>query len=107
MSQDEFNLWLRSSYSGAFYVAGHKFEKSGANEIRIDSGLFTADEATQLYSMLSSRNPISQINAVFAILERSGTLLWILFIGAFLVACISHNSNQKVVYDEGDRACLV
>ncbi|MCJ7506227.1 hypothetical protein MUP05_07155 [Candidatus Bathyarchaeota archaeon] len=28
MSQEEFNLWLKSSYSGAFYIAGHKFEKT-------------------------------------------------------------------------------
>jgi hypothetical protein len=84
LSQDEFNLWLRSSYSGAFYVAGHKFEKSNAAEIRIDNGLFTRDEAAQIYSMMSSKNPVSQINALFAVLERNGTLLWILLAVAFL-----------------------
>ena len=84
MSQDEFNLWLRSSYSGAFYVAGHKFEKSNVGEIRIDNGLFTRDEAAQIYSMVSSRNPVSQINALFAVLERNGTLLWVLLAVAFL-----------------------
>ena len=84
LSQDEFNLWLRSSYSGAFYVAGHKFEKSNAGEIRINNGLFTRDEAAQIYSMVSSRNPVSQINALFAVLERNGTLLWVLLAVAFL-----------------------
>jgi len=85
MSQEEFNLWLRSSYSGAFYVAGHKFEKTDMDDIRVDGGLFKRDEAAQLYRLLSSRNPITQINALLAILERNGTLLWILLVISFIL----------------------
>lgn len=85
MSQEEFNLWLRSTYSGAFYVGGHKFEKTDTDDIRVDGGLFKRDEAAQLYRLLSSRNPITQINALLAILERNGTLLWILLAVSFIL----------------------
>lgn len=78
MSQEEFNVWLRSSYSGAFYVAGHKFEKTDTDGIRVDGGTFSRDDAAQLYRLLTSRNLITQINALLSILERNGTLLWIL-----------------------------
>ena len=85
MSQEEFNLWLRSSYSGAFYVAGHKFEKTDTEDVRVDGGLFKRDEAAQLHRLLSSRNPIAQINALLAILERNGMLLWILLAASFIL----------------------
>ncbi len=88
MSQEEFNVWLRSSYRGAFHVAGHSFEKGDKEGIRVDNGLFSRDEAAQIYSMLSSRNPLSQINALLAILERNGTLLWVLMIAAFLLLAL-------------------
>jgi hypothetical protein len=38
--------------------------------------------------LLSSRNPFNQINALLAILERSGTLLWVLIIVAFLLLAV-------------------
>ena len=85
MSQEEFNLWLRSSYSGAFYVAGHKFEKTETDDVRVDNGLFKRDEAAQLYRMLTSKNPITQLNAWLAILERNGTLLWLLLGVSFIL----------------------
>ena len=85
LSQEEFNLWLRSSYSGAFHVAGHKFEKTDTDDIRVDGGLFKRDEAAQLYGLLSSRNPMTQINALLAILERNGMLLWILLGISFIL----------------------
>ena len=85
MSQEEFNLWLKSSYSGAFYVAGHKFEKTDEDHIRVDGGVFSKDDAAQLYTLLSSRNPITQINALLVILERNGTLLWILLGISFIL----------------------
>ena len=91
VSQDEFNLWLRSSYSGAFYVAGHRFEKSDDDdddEVRIDNGAFNRDEAAQIYAMLSSKNPLSQINALLAIVERNGTLLWVLLAVSFLLLAL-------------------
>ena len=88
LSQEEFNLWLRSSYSGAFYVAGHKFEKTDTEDIRVDGGLFKRDEAAQVYRLLSSRNPITQINAILAILERNGMLLWILLGVSFILLLI-------------------
>ena len=85
MSQEEFNLWLKSNYSGAFYVSGHKFEKTDAEGIRVDGGLFNKDEAAQLYRLLSSRNPVTQVNALLAVLERNGTLLWILLGISFIL----------------------
>jgi len=85
LSQEEFNLWLRSSYSGAFYVSGHKFEKTETEDIRVDNGLFSRDEAALLYRMLASKNPITQINAWLLILERNGMLLWILLGVAFIL----------------------
>jgi hypothetical protein len=88
LSQAEFDLWLRSSYSGAFHVAGHKFEKTKNDEIRIDNGLFTRDEASQIFSLLHSKNPFEHINALIAILERNGTLLWVLVIVAFLLLAV-------------------
>jgi len=88
LSQEEFNLWLRSSYSGAFYVAGHKFEKTEKDDIMVDNGLFSRDEAAQLYRMLSSRNPVTQINAWLSILERNGALLWILLAVSFILVLL-------------------
>jgi len=85
LSQEEFNLWLRSSYSGSFYVAGHKFEKTETDHVRVDNGLFKRDEAAQLYRMLTSKNPITQLNAWLAILERNGTLLWLLLGVSFIL----------------------
>lgn len=78
MSQEEFNLWLRSGYSRVFYVAGHRFEKTETDDVKVGGGLFRRDEAEQLYRLLSTRNPIAQINALLLVLERNGTLLWIL-----------------------------
>jgi len=85
LSQEEFNLWLRSSYSGAFHVAGHKFEKTETDDVRVDNGLFKRDEAAQLYRMLTSKNPLAQLNAWLAILERNGTLLWLLLGVSFIL----------------------
>lgn len=85
MSQEEFSLWLRSAYSGAFYVAGHKFEKTDTEDVRVDNGLFKRDEAAHLYRMLVSKNPITQLNAWLAILERNGSLLWILLAVSFIL----------------------
>jgi len=85
LSQEEFSLWLRSRYSGAFYVAGHKFEKTDTDDVRVDNGLFKRDEAAQLYRMLTSKNPLTQLNAWLAILERNGTLLWILLGVSFIL----------------------
>jgi len=76
---------LRSSYSGAFYVAGHKFEKTETDDVRVDNGLFKRDEAAQLYRMLTSKNPITQLNAWLAILERNGALLWLLLGVSFIL----------------------
>lgn len=54
----------------------------------VDNGLFSRDEAAQLYRMLASRNPITQINAWLSILERSGMLLWILLAVSFILVLL-------------------
>jgi len=66
-------------------VAGHKFEKTETDDVRVDNGLFKRDEAAQLYRMLTSKNPITQLNAWLAILERNGALLWLLLGVSFIL----------------------
>jgi len=66
-------------------VAGHKFEKTETDDVRVDNGLFKRDEAAQLYRMLTSKNSITQLNAWLAILERNGTLLWLLLGVSFIL----------------------
>jgi hypothetical protein len=88
LSQEEFTVWLRSRYNGPFHIGGHRFEKSGSDNIRIDKGLFSREEATQIYRMLNSNNPFDKVNAFLAILERNGTLLWVLVVTAFLILAL-------------------
>ena len=66
-------------------MAGHKFEKTETDDVRVDNGLFKRDEAAQLYRMLTSKNPITQLNAWLAILERNGALLWLLLGVSFIL----------------------
>jgi hypothetical protein len=88
VSQEEFTVWLRSSYNGPFRVRGYRFEKSDSDHIRIDKALFTREEAFQIYNMLNSKNPFDRVNVLLAILERNGTLLWMLVVTAFLLLAL-------------------
>lgn len=86
MSQkDEFELWLRSKFTVAFYYKGHRFERTASGAVLVDNGLFQEPEARALFQMLSSSNPVTRLNGVLAIWERNGTLLKILLAAAFLI----------------------
>jgi hypothetical protein len=78
--QEEFDLWVNSSYSNPFWVGRHRFEKTVTGEIRVDNGLFKREEAIILFGMLKSRNPFTRLNANFVIWERNRILLVFLVI---------------------------
>jgi hypothetical protein len=78
--QEEFDLWVNSSYSNPFWVGRHRFEKTVTGEIRVDNGLFKREEAIILFRMLKSRNPFTRLNANFVIWERNRILLVFLVI---------------------------
>jgi hypothetical protein len=78
--QEEFDLWVNSSYSNPFWVGRHRFEKTITGEIRVDNGLFKREEAVILFRMLKSRNPFTRLNANFVIWERNRILLILLVI---------------------------
>jgi len=60
-----FELWLKTKFTDAFWFKGHKFEKTENEDIMIDGGYFTSEEAKQLFRMLNSRNPIVKLNATY------------------------------------------
>jgi hypothetical protein len=70
-TQEEFDLWLNSKYPNPFWIGHHRFEKGITGEIRVDNGVFNREEATTLFRMLKSRDPLTRINANFVIWERN------------------------------------
>ena len=78
--QEEFEVWMNSTYSNPFWVGRHRFEKSITGEIRVDNGVFKRDEAVILFRMLKSRDPFTRLNANFVIWERNRILLVVLVI---------------------------
>lgn len=80
---DEFKLWLEINSFKSFYLRGHKFEKK-KNSISIDGGVFSREEAIQLFEMIISSNPFTRINATLIIWGRNGDLTKILVILSIL-----------------------
>ncbi len=80
IQEEEFDVWLNSSYSNPFWVGHHRFEKSVTGEIRVDNGVFRKEEAAVLFRMLNSRDPFTRLNANFVIWERNRSLLVLLVI---------------------------
>jgi len=78
--QEEFDVWLTSTYSNPFWAGRHRFEKSITGEIRVDNGVFRREEASILFRMLNSRDPFTRLNANFVIWERNRSLLVLLVI---------------------------
>jgi hypothetical protein len=78
--QEEFDLWITSTYSNPFWVGRHRFEKSVTGEIRVDNGVFKREEAIILFQMLKSRDPFTRLNANFVIWERNRILIILLAI---------------------------
>jgi hypothetical protein len=79
-TREEFDLWLNSKYSSPFWIGHHRFEKSITGEIRVDNGIFTREEAFMLFRMLSSRDPLTRLNANLVIWERNRSLFILLLI---------------------------
>ena len=79
-SLEEFKLWMKIDAFQSFYLRNHKFEKSKEGFIKIDGGLFTREEATQIFKMILSSNPFTRFEATLIILGRNGMLTKILII---------------------------
>lgn len=82
---EDFNLWLKTKFTDVFWHKGHKFEKTKGEDVLIDGGVFSKEEAKQLFQMLNSRNPIIRLNATFIIWERNGLLIKLLIALASIV----------------------
>jgi hypothetical protein len=83
----DFDLWLKTKFSDVFWLKGHKFEKTMGEDVLIDGGLFTKEEATTLFRIFTSRNPFARFNATIMVWERNGILLKII-IALALIALI-------------------
>ena len=81
---EDFELWLKTEFTNAFWFRGHKFEKAESHGVRIDGGYFTKDEARIIFKMLNSRNPITRFNATLMIWERNGLLTKLIIILSIL-----------------------
>ena len=77
-SLEEFDLWLKTKFTDVFWFKGHKFEKTKGEDILIDGGFFTKEEAKELFEMLNSHNPFKKFNATILIWERNGLLIKII-----------------------------
>ena len=71
---EDYDLWLKTKFTDAFWLKGHKFEKTSREDVLVDRGLFTREEAKELFRMLTSQNPFTKFNATVLILERNGLL---------------------------------
>jgi len=88
--EEEFHLWLKTKFVESFWFGGHRFEKTGTEDVRIDNAMFSEEEARQLFEMLNSRNPFTRLTATVAIWERNGVLLKFLLIAAFLLILLMY-----------------
>ncbi|RLI12549.1 hypothetical protein DRO35_02865 [Candidatus Bathyarchaeota archaeon] len=82
---EDFELWLRTRFTNAFWFKGHKFEKAEDEGVMIDGGYFTEEEAKQVFKMLNSKNLFIRLNATLMIWERNSFLLRILIALSIIV----------------------
>lgn len=82
---EDFELWLKTEFTNAFWFRRHKFEKVEGKSVRIDGGYFTKDEAKIIFKMLNSGNPITRFNATLMIWERNGLLTKLIIFLSILV----------------------
>ena len=92
---EDFELWLKTRFTNAFWFKGHKFEKTEGEDILIDVGLFAREEARDLLEMLSSKNPLTRFNATVIIWERNGFLIKILVLLAFIALVLIYIRVRK------------
>jgi len=95
MILEEFNLWLRTKFTEVFWFKGHKFEKTDGEDILIDGGFFTREEAKEIFKMLNSRNPFTRLNATIMIWERNGFLMKIAAILATVALVLIYLKVRK------------
>lgn len=81
---EDFDLWLKTKFTDVFWLKGHKFEKTKGEDVLIDGGFFTKEEAKELFRMLTSRNPFTKFNATILIWERNGVLIKIMIVLALV-----------------------
>jgi len=81
---EDFNLWLKTKFTDVFWIRGHKFEKTKGDDVLVDGGVFTKEEAKELFKMLTSKNPITRFNATLMIWDRNGLLIKIMLILALI-----------------------
>lgn len=81
---EDYDLWLRTKFTDVFWFKGHKFEKTKGEGVLVDGGLFTKEEAKELFRTLNSRNPFAKFNATILIWERNGFLIKIIITLAFV-----------------------
>ncbi len=84
----EFELWLRTKFVEQIWVGGHRFKRTPTSDVEIDGALFTEEEARQLFHMLTSRNPLTRLNATVIIWERNGMLVKLFLVVALLMLLI-------------------
>lgn len=84
----EFELWLRTKFVDQIWVGGHRFKKTPTTDIDVDGALLSEIEAKQLYSMLTSRNPLRKLNGSILVWERNGIFVAIFVIIALLMLLI-------------------
>ena len=73
-SEEQFHEWYSRRSRLPLAVRGHTFVLKDENVIAVDGGKFVYEEAFELVRMLSSRNPLAQINVNVTIWERNGFL---------------------------------
>ncbi|MCD6466188.1 hypothetical protein J7L27_07490 [Candidatus Bathyarchaeota archaeon] len=81
---EDFELWLKTGFTSAFWFRGHRFEKAESEGVRVDGGFFTKEEARILFKMLNSGNPITRFNATLMNWERNGLLTKLIIILSIL-----------------------
>lgn len=80
---EDFDLWLKTKFTDVFWLKGHKFEKK-ADDVLVDGGFFTKEEAKKLFEMFTSRNPFTRFNATILVWERNGLLIKIVILLALI-----------------------
>jgi len=84
----EFELWLRTKFVEHIWMGGHRFKKTPTSDVEVDGVLFSEEEVRRLFEMLTSRNPLTHLNATLIIWERNGMLVKLFLVIALLMFLI-------------------
>jgi hypothetical protein len=86
---EEFEIWLKTKFVDYVWISGHKFRRTKTSDIDVDEAPFTEAEAKILYSMLSSNNPLKQLNGSLIIWGRNGILIKFFLVVVILMLLIA------------------